>query len=357
MESPSARRRRWRLLPLFSLLILLVPLVTYEWGSRASAFDVQRVEVVGAQRVSAAKAAAALRARFLHHNLFAVKAADVAHALATFPYLADVQVDREFPNTLRVRLVEYRPVACLLAAKRWYIVADNGKVLVDVTPKRPRPGSESTKTTAAPPSEVSATASASPSLSSPSPAASASQPATGSSALGVTGASSAAGQAATATGATALPAQARRLPIVRSAVPVRVGGIVSDAGVRDALALLGALPTSLRAQVAEVKQAPESLLAVLRSGLRIEFGTTTQLRVKMVALDAVLGAYHRHHVAPTYIDVSLPNRPLGMPILVATTATLPATPAASPSSHTPSPSSQTSPPSSPTPSTSSTSQP
>ena len=344
MSTPSKARRRLRLLPL-AVLIVLIPAAMYFWGSHASAFAIERIEVTGAQRVSAAKAADTLCAHFLRHNLFTVKAGDVVRALSAFPYLADVRIDRDFPGTLRVRLVEYRPAACLLAHKRWYIVSQEGRVLLDVTPKRQgQAASAGGVASAAPAPGAAGLAQASPgaaTTATPSPRPTPAW-ATGSSQPNATTTSSTTGTVTTgALVATVLP-QTRRLPILRSSVPVRIGQLMTDQRVRDSLAVLRALPAAVRARVAEVRAATSSLTVTTRDGLRLEFGTTAALQAKVLALQAVLGAYRRHHVPPTYIDVSVPNRPLGTPVLIVrATTTLPAWPAASSSptaSRSPSPS-------------------
>ena len=126
----SGRRPRVRLRALLIVLIVALPLGVYLWGRSSSAFAVQRIELSGARRVSAAKAAKTLRARFLGHNLFGVRVAQVAAALESFPYFAHVEIDRDFPDTLRVRIVEYRPAAVLFSAGRWYVVSREGRVLL-----------------------------------------------------------------------------------------------------------------------------------------------------------------------------------------------------------------------------------
>jgi len=112
------------------VLIVTLPLGVYLWGRSSSAFAVERIELSGARRVSAARAAKTLRAEFLGDNLFGVRAAQVAAALKSFPYFAHVEIDRDFPNTLRVRIVEYRPAAVLFSRGRWYVVSREGRVLL-----------------------------------------------------------------------------------------------------------------------------------------------------------------------------------------------------------------------------------
>ena len=92
----------------------------------------KHVVVSGGQRVPAGRAAALLRQRFDGVNLLAVHTADVRKTLSVYPYLRAVTISRDFPDTLRVRLLEYRPAICLLAGGHWYVVASEGPAVADL---------------------------------------------------------------------------------------------------------------------------------------------------------------------------------------------------------------------------------
>ncbi len=68
----------------------------------------------------------------------------------------------------------------------------------------------------------------------------------------------------------------------------------------------------------------------MNGGPTIEFGDTSALAAKVLALKAVLGRYRARHVTCTFVDVSVPDRPLGAPLLPAP-STQTATPSATPS--------------------------
>ncbi len=84
---------------------------------------------------------------------------------------------------------------------------------------------------------------------------------------------------------------------------------------RAALLVLGALPTALRRQVLGAAATDASIRIYTSGGLTVEFGGTAGLTAKMIALKAVLGRYSARGVACTFVDVSVPDRPLAAPVL------------------------------------------
>jgi hypothetical protein len=98
--------------------------------------------------------------------------------------------------------------------------------------------------------------------------------------------------------------------------PVAVGSPVGDAGVGAALTLVTSLPNGLRAQVVALSAAsPDALVMLLRAGVTVAMGDTSRLAAKAIALRVVLDRYARSKITPTRIDVTLPDRPLGSPLL------------------------------------------
>ena len=106
------------------------------------------------------------------------------------------------------------------------------------------------------------------------------------------------------------------LPAVFTTASVRVGQIVGDAQARAAALIAGSLPANLRAAAAYARvTAAGNVRLVLRSGPLVDFGDSARLKAKTLALEAVLASYAHKHVAPIYIDVSVPDRPLATPRL------------------------------------------
>jgi cell division septal protein FtsQ len=343
MSAIGRRRRRLFATVALAALIVAVPVAVYTWGRESGTFQVRHVVIHGQRSAHTRALRAVLRRRFLGANLFLVSAARVRAALAGFPYVDQVQIDRDFPDTLRVRMTEYVPAALLLSAGQWYVVASGGRVLAQATSTAangtspagsPSAGaspemSASSGTTFSPAANASPTANASPVAggtitgtpagtsspsSSPSPSASPTtlpQPGAG----------------------VGLPRGARHLPVVVSGAPVSVGTTVADPHVRQALAVLAALPATLRRTALGARATDTSIIVYESGGLRVEFGDGSELAAKALSLKAVLSRYRAHRVTCTYVDVSVPDRPLGAPLLPAP-ATQTGTTAGAPS-HTP----------------------
>ena len=127
----SGARTRRRALATMALVVLIVavPLGIYAWGRTSGTFRVRHIELLGARPAHARAVRLALKRRLLGVNLFGVSTGRVRAALAAFPYVAELTVDRDFPDTLRVRMTEYVPAALVVSGGRWYVVASAGRVL------------------------------------------------------------------------------------------------------------------------------------------------------------------------------------------------------------------------------------
>ena len=240
---------------------------------------------------------------------FAISTARVRSALAGFPYVADLTIDRDFPDTLRVRMTEYVPAALVLSGGRWYVVASAGRVLAVApqTGETVAAGSASPGAAASPGANSSPAGVASPpsgttaaTTESPAPGASGS-PAAGGSATGATATPSPSSTDLPRPPADVkLPHGTRTLPVIVTAVPLSVGATIADTRVRAELSVLAALPRSLRRSVLGVRATATSIRVLVSGGPTIEFGDTSRLTAKVLALRAVLGALspapHRLHL-------------------------------------------------------------
>ena len=126
-----ASRPRFRLLPtlLLTLAILGVPTVVYALGRSSSSFDIVHVRVAGTHLVPDKRALRLLTRDYSGRNLFTVTGGDVRKTLAPLRLIADATVDRDFPDTLSVRITEYAPAAYALAGERWYVLDESGYVI------------------------------------------------------------------------------------------------------------------------------------------------------------------------------------------------------------------------------------
>jgi cell division protein FtsQ len=76
------------------------------------------------------------------------------------------------------------------------------------------------------------------------------------------------------------------------------------------LAVVGALPESLRHKVTTVTRQPDGSLAlIMRNGPTVYYGDGSEVEAKAEALRAVLGWAARNHVHPAYVDLRAPAAP------------------------------------------------
>lgn len=309
----GANRPRFRLLPtvLLTVAILGLPTAVYAWGRTSSSFVIHSVEVKGARQVPETRVERLLRRDYLGHNLFTVTTGDVRETLAPLLYIAAASVDRDFPDTLRVTVTEYRPAAYVLAAGDWYVLADDGHVICAAEP--PAKARDSAAPTAPP--EVTLPA---PSKdASPAPSADAS----------ATPGSSTSPQPAEAS--VLLPAARRlaeliagppgdlpHLPRLATSARAREGATLGDPSVTVALRLIAALPQKLRGDLAVVEASPQGQTTLRFAGGLVAFwGDGERAAAKTLALRVVLDHYSSVGETCTFIDVSIPDRVLARPIL------------------------------------------
>jgi hypothetical protein len=328
----GASRFRFRVLPsvLLTAAILLLPALLYAWGRQADAFTVERVTVAGGRRIPPKQALRILRKEFLGRNLFTVTTADVRSTLDKLCYLASVSIDRDFPTTLRVRLVEHQPLAYVLANGRWFVVADSGHVICAVAGDGEAAATAAAATASAEPTsepspEVNATdAAVDDTATDPSPSAGAATASTAAPADGVSTAVAADASSDVVTDTAAVAAALQKgptamkpkLPRMATGTTPHVGRPITDEKVRLGLRVLAGLPSSLLARVEVVSIGSDGQASLdLEDGPRVELGGEERLVAKVLALRAVLTAYRRAGTAPTFIDVSAPDRPLGRPYL------------------------------------------
>jgi hypothetical protein len=293
----AASRPRFRLLPtvLLTVAILGLPSVVYAWGRSSSSFEVRHVGVSGTKLIPEKQVLRLLREEHRGDNLFTVTASDVKETLASLCYIDRVSVDRDFPDTLRVDVVEHAPAAYGLARGHWYVVTRGGYVVCDVTqPKR-----------------KAAQAGAEDPEPSPQPSAAATPPP-------VDLVTAAAGDAAEIQLGRLLagpPDPELTLPRVLLPGKPRPGESLNDTGLLASLRVIDALPPRLRKNLGVVERDEHSLTLRFAGGPVALWGDAERTAAKVVALRVVLGRYDSSGKACTFIDVSMPERVLAKPVL------------------------------------------
>jgi cell division septal protein FtsQ len=124
-----------------ALALVLVPLGAYGGYvalARSSAFDVHSIAVRGGDASLDAQARGVLMTAIDGRSLLQVSSSSLAHRLTELPRVQAAYVDRDFPNTLRVRLVEERPVAVARIGRSYVELSGRGRVL-GMLPLHPRP--------------------------------------------------------------------------------------------------------------------------------------------------------------------------------------------------------------------------
>jgi len=295
----GASRPRFRLLPtvLLTAAILLLPTAVYAWGRTADSFTVRRVEVSGTDVVPRRQVLRLLRHDYLGRNLFTVTTAGVRRTLKPLAYVAGVQVDRAFPHDLRVRIVEYQPALFAYAGGTWFVVAADGRVICAQAVTKQKKGGGDQLTTAADAGPAAAETTVS----------------------------------AQAGDGTALSAKELHVVEVLQAGPhgatldlprmavsgsLKPGSTVAEPGVRNALAVIAGLPTSLRADVAVAEASGDAQLTLrFAGGPLVMWGDASRSQAKTLALRAVLSRYQQAGKTCTFADVSVPDRVLARPVL------------------------------------------
>jgi cell division septal protein FtsQ len=296
----GASRPRFRFLPtvLLTLAILGLPTVVYAWGRSSSSFDIVSIHVEGTHLVSEKRVHRLLLRDFRGRNLFTVTQGDVRSTLRSLCFVSSVQIDRDFPDTLRVTISEYVPAVYALAGGRWFVLDEDGYAICTASRAEDQiPGGSPAPS------------------SSPSPKASAT-PASGNQAT------DGSGTKGTATGSPSLgklragPAAATlRLPRLAVSGRVREGSAVRDKAVAGMLRVITALPGSLRRRLAVVQDRDGQLTLRFAGGPVTTWGDTQRTLAKTVALRTVLARYADAGQTCTRLDVSIPDRTLAKPVL------------------------------------------
>jgi hypothetical protein len=302
----GASRPRFRLLPtvLLTAAILALPTVVYGWGRSSTSFAIRDVAVTGTKLVPERRVLRLLRKDYLGHNLFTVTTKDVRVSLGPFCYISDARVDRDFPGTLRVSVVEHRPAVYALAGGRWYVIADDGHVICEEKPPK------GIKSDAAAGSGESSSATSSGTIMEATATAAGMDVAAG---LPAPTGKAARLLAALQAGP---PAALLQLPRLAANGEVTAGTTLADAGVRAALPVVDGLPSALRGRLAVVEVTSKGQLMLrFAGGPVVVWGGAERTLAKALALRAVLDRYRAASEVCVFADVSIPDRVLARPVL------------------------------------------
>jgi len=113
---------------LIATALVLIAAGLYGIARETSMFAVRAVDVQGAPPAVAAQVRAALRP-VEGTNLLALKARDVVPRVENLPAVRSATFDRDFPHTLRVRVVPEVPVAVLRSGAASWLISARGRVI------------------------------------------------------------------------------------------------------------------------------------------------------------------------------------------------------------------------------------
>jgi cell division septal protein FtsQ len=117
--------------------VVVVAALAYFGARESSLFSVNRIEVAGAPVAVASQARAALR--FADgRSLLQLDGEGVIAALERLPSVYRASYDRDFPHTLRIRIVPERPVAVLRRGADSWLVSAHGRVIAPLARGRLR---------------------------------------------------------------------------------------------------------------------------------------------------------------------------------------------------------------------------
>jgi cell division protein FtsQ len=240
----TRRSRAPRLAVALGACLALLVGGAYVAARETSLFALRTLDVRGAQPAVVAAVEEALEP-LEGSSLVSLSPSDLERRLETLPAVRSAQVDRRFPHTIDVRVVQERPVAVVRLRDASWLVAASGRVIEPVQ-------------------------------------------------LGALS----------------------RLPRIwlDDAAPVPELGAVltAEQGARAAQAV-AAIPAGFPARVQSVRGNADELLFMLANSTELRLGPSVDVRRKLLVAGAVLEDLRRERVRLAYLDVSLPERPVGSP--------------------------------------------
>jgi cell division septal protein FtsQ len=133
-RSVRMESRRGRRTALFLAGLLLCCVAAFLVLRSTDVFAVKRITASGTDKITEEQIAD-ITSGAVGQSLLSLSTDGIRKALLELPYVESVEVIRAFPDTLQVKLVEYRPIARVQAGESTtYLVSDTGKVLEDDDP-------------------------------------------------------------------------------------------------------------------------------------------------------------------------------------------------------------------------------
>lgn len=127
------RRQRQQFIAFVTVFILVIGAAIYFFNS--DYFKVKRVNIYGARHISKGNIDKA-RGMFIGKNIFRIPIRDVKGIFLSSPWVKDVKIYRDWPDSVNVKVIERKPIASITDGIQYFLVSDDGVVL-EVTDTAP----------------------------------------------------------------------------------------------------------------------------------------------------------------------------------------------------------------------------
>ncbi|MBE0429126.1 MAG: FtsQ-type POTRA domain-containing protein [Thermoleophilia bacterium] len=130
MIMPGSKSKLWW--GMWGVLLLGVASSAFFWLSQSSLLAIEEIAVEGNHAIPEEEILARAAPLLMGESLLKPSFADVGRAIMENPFAEKIEIDRDFPNRVRIRVREYRPFVNLKAAEdKVFILSPEGRTLVE----------------------------------------------------------------------------------------------------------------------------------------------------------------------------------------------------------------------------------
>jgi cell division protein FtsQ len=116
------------------LVIGVIGIWAYRQTQSDARFAVKSIEIVGAVHTPRG-ALEIVTQRYVGLNLFKIDIARVRHDLGGLGWVSGIDIEKKLPDTLRIKIVERKPVALVRAGERLLYVDERGTTFAELSPR------------------------------------------------------------------------------------------------------------------------------------------------------------------------------------------------------------------------------
>lgn len=128
--------------PLFFMVAIVVCLgmvlfVGFRSVAASTFFEIEKIETYGLQNISKEKIEAVVRTRAAGKGVWEADLEEIKEEIAKLSYVKHVSVSRLLPETIKVIVIEREPIALVLIDDKTYRVDQDGKLLEEISERKP----------------------------------------------------------------------------------------------------------------------------------------------------------------------------------------------------------------------------